>query len=596
MDRPVTQLRPRGIIPPPMSTTLRNLHTALPVFLLLFATWPLLGNEAEQTPWRSELYPETWTPSGPQKFETDKLVQDFSYAGYHRGETPLPTRSEPLRDVTEFGADPSGKSDSTKAIQSAIDAVAEAGGGVVFLPEGTFRIAPPEDAPCALKIDRPNVVLRGAGADKTFLLNTSAEMRAKSILLVEGGSVRWEDMPAQGPATLIREDLLSPTSIIPVESVEGFRTGDWVILRTDATEEFIAEHNMADKWGGWGHRLRGVRFHRQILSIDPEKKEITVDVPIRYYLKTRDNARVYAAGPHIEEVGLENFSIGNIEHPKSREMEGWGLMDFLNPGTGGYDVHSSAAITFRRARNCWVSNVETRKPDENTTSAHILSNGIVLEECRGITIADCSFQHTLYGGGGGNGYMVRLSNSNECLIVDTTVGYNRHGMVVSGMAASGNVFLRGAAKMTQKQAAGNGIAGSKGSDHHMQLSQSNLIDGVLLDGDFFDARYRTGGDAQKGNRVHGQTAVHTVYWNLKGESYHSTEPFIVRSDQARYGYIIGTRGKVSEVSTSGAQPQRTVPVDHVEGVGLGDSLEPESLYVNQLQRRLQSAPQTVPKN
>lgn len=558
------------------------------LFSCVFLFVPLLPAMADENPapWRSDLYPEDWSPTTDRKFESDKLIQDFSYAGYHRGEVDIPAGEGPTFDVVEFGADPTGESDSTAAIQRAIDEAARIGSGIVRLPAGTFRVLPQGENLYALRIHHGDVILRGAGRDQTFIFNDSYEMRGKSIILIEGGETRWEDVPTDSPVATLREDLLSPTTTIPVESVDGFSVGDWVILRADATDDFVAEHRMLDKWGGWGHRLRGVRFHRQITAIDPEAKELTIDVPIRYYLKTRDNARVHLAGSHIEEVGLESFSIGNIEHPKTKDAEGWGLMDFLNPGTGGYDVHGSAAISMVRARNCWVSEVSTYQPKANSTPAHVLSNALVLTECRGVTISDCRFERTLYGGGGGNGYMVRLANSNECLIVDTTVGYNRHGFVVSGMASSGNVFLRGMAQATEKQVAGSGIAGSKGSDHHMHLSQSNLIDGVTLDGDFFDARYRPAGDRQPNNRVHGQTSVHTVFWNLIGESYHESDPFIVRSDQARYGYIIGTRGKVTDVSTQGPEPERTVPVDHTEGIGKGDTLAPASLYDDQFRRRV----------
>lgn len=43
-------------------------------------------------------------------------------------------------DVTEFGADRQGKSDSTDAIQSALDAAAKEKGGTVYLPAGRYRV------------------------------------------------------------------------------------------------------------------------------------------------------------------------------------------------------------------------------------------------------------------------------------------------------------------------------------------------------------------------------------------------------------------------------------------------------------------------
>lgn len=535
--------------------------------------------------WRSELYREDWAPPSSQKFETDKFLQDFSYAGYHSGEKEVPRITAPVFDVTSYGADATGQNDSTVAIQKAIDEAGAHGGGVVFLPSGTFNVSPQGTDNWALRIRHGNTVLRGAGRDKTFLFNSTYMMRLKSIILAQGGDERWRVEPANGPVGAITSDLLSPTREIPVETVDGLKPGDWIILRADATDAFIAEHNMADKWGGKGERLVGVMFQRQIVSIDSDRKILTVDVPTRYYLKMRDRARVYPAPPHIEEVGVEDLSLGNQEHPRTRELDGWGLTDFAKEGLPAHDVHACAAVTFNHLRNSWISNVATYHPPENATNANILSNGVVLNECRGITVTDCDFQYALYGGGGGNAYMYRMQNSNECLVKDCVSGNSRHGFVVAGMASSGNVFLRGTAKNTQVQTAGSGTTAGKGSDHHMYLSQSNLADSVLMDGDFFDAHYRTSGDAFK-TPIHGQTGVHSAFWNLKGESYHKGFEYIVHSDQVRTGYIIGTRGKVSGVRTDGVDPERTAPLDHVEGVGKGDTLVPASLYEDQLRRRL----------
>ena len=41
--------------------------------------------------WRSALYPSGWTPGSTDA--EGRGLPDFSYAGYHRGEDPLPTRS-----------------------------------------------------------------------------------------------------------------------------------------------------------------------------------------------------------------------------------------------------------------------------------------------------------------------------------------------------------------------------------------------------------------------------------------------------------------------------------------------------------------------
>ena len=541
-----------------------------------------------QAGWRSVLYPVEWTPPGAQQFETDRMIQDFSYAGYRRGEASIPAVAGPIFDVIQFGADPNGAGDSTTAIQNAINAAAAAGGGVVHLPPGVFKVSPQGANNHALRIASNHVVLRGAGPTKTFVFNDAHEMRGKSIIRVDGSGSAWAALPAGVSAVSIRADLPGPTSTIPVASAAGFAVGDWIVLRADATDAFVAEHNMTDLWAGQGGALGGVMFLRQITAIDGPGATLTIDVPIRYYLKTRDNARVHRAVPHVDEVGLEDLSIGNREHPASANRTGWGEEDYATAGNGAFDVHGSFAIAFRRARNSWISNVTTYRPSTNRLNTHLLSNGVLLENCRGVTVRNCDFQRPLYGGGGGNGYMYRVQASNECLIRDSAARYNRHGFVFSHMACSGNVIHGGIAQVTRTQAAGAGTTGGEGCDHHMHLSQSNLIDGVQLDQDFFTAHYRgTSGTPPQ----HGQGAVHSIFWNLVGLEYHGTKNYIVRSEQARHGYMIGTRGRATGMTTtSGANAARTGPVDLAEGAGLGDTLQPLSLYHDQLRRRLGAAP------
>src|SRR6185369_2084263 len=95
----------------------------------------------------------------------NKLIQDFSYAGYKAGEQPLPAVSGPLFDVTAapYNADKTGTTDSTIAIQNAINAAQSAGGGVVILPAGQYNISPQGANTYALRVNASNIVVRGAG-------------------------------------------------------------------------------------------------------------------------------------------------------------------------------------------------------------------------------------------------------------------------------------------------------------------------------------------------------------------------------------------------------------------------------------------------
>jgi hypothetical protein len=70
-------------------------------------------------------------------------------------------------NVRDYGAAGDGVADDTAEIQAAIDAAEAAGGGLVFMPKGTYLIS------SALTIQAANVRLEGAGRGVTRLLSNS---------------------------------------------------------------------------------------------------------------------------------------------------------------------------------------------------------------------------------------------------------------------------------------------------------------------------------------------------------------------------------------------------------------------------------------
>ncbi|HWD18514.1 MAG TPA: DNRLRE domain-containing protein [Verrucomicrobiae bacterium] len=530
--------------------------------------------------WHSALYPVDWQPpSVAVGFETNKLIQDFSYAGYHAGEAPIPNRTGTTYDVSKapYNADKTGAQDATTAIQNAINSAQAAGGGIVFLPAGVYAVKPPGTANYALRITAGNVVLRGAGAGQTFLLNTSTNMRSKSIVLVTGPS--GAGFYASGTATAtIRQDLLGPATVLPVNNINGIQAGDWVAVRADCTDAWITEHNEPD-WIGYGDDLQGVAYFRQVVSVSSVSNTITIAAPTRYYLKTRDNARVVRLGSApAQECGLEDFSIGNVQGSGT----GWGEDDYTDSTKSAYYSHDSYAIKFSYARNGWVRSVQTFQAAGNSTTCDLLSNGLLFEQCSQMTATNCSFQRPQYGGGGGNGYMYRINNGNECLMDNCHSTFTRHSFVLSSMASSGNVFHECVDKDSGHQTGDTGSQTTAGSnsDHHMHFSHGNLIDACTGDNSVWEARYRPYGSPP----LHDLTAAHSVYWNTQG--INGGPSYVVMSEQSRYGYVIGTRGTRTGVNLSTYGGTKCDPPDYVEGTGQGGTLEPFSLYDDQLARRL----------
>jgi hypothetical protein len=525
--------------------------------------------------WRSVLYPENWTPPVEASFSSDKLIQDFSYAGYRRGEEPIPHITGPVFDVTQppFNADATGRVDATVAMQTAIDTAAKAGGGVVFLPAGTYLVAPQGDNKSALQIQDSNIVLRGAGHGQTFILNTS--FTRSTVILISPRDVTFGDYVD------VTADLDSPTHRLPVADASAFAVGDKVRLVWSFTQEWIDEHKQGAWWTAPDKAPTVAQYHREVTAVNPAEGWIELDVPTRYTIKTRDGARLRTMHGNLSGVGLENFSIGNVQHPGS----GFGGGDYKVEGTAARDVHGSWLIAIRDTFDSWITGVHSFQAQGNTSTCHMLSNGISLFRCFRMTLADCVMRRPQYGGGGGNGYMFRIQSSQEILVENCVAEFSRHGFVVSHAGASGNVFLNCLDKETDRATGDSGpdgyVTGGAGSDHHMHFSHSNLFDSCKAEDSFYTAHHR----GSVGGRVpHGLTSAHGVYWNTSGSG--SRGGALVRSAQGRYGYIIGTSGPRSAVSIIGGPGH--APPDHLEGEGLGATLEPPSLYRDQLARRLES--------
>ena len=516
--------------------------------------------------WRSTMYPENWTPADTDS--VGRFVHDFSYAGYHKGEEPIPdiiTGVSVTLTAAPYGADPTGVADSTGAIQQAIDDVGTQGGGVVLLPAGIYRVKPtaPEEK-AALYIKHDGVVVRGEGRDKTFIFNDDSFMRGRSVLYLSPPQTPswWFD---QGDEVLLTADATNRTTTLTVADSSAYAVGDWIVVRSDATDEWVADHDMTGLWTQ--ELVRGPMSLRQISAINGA--EMSIDIPLRYPLLTRDNARILRARAQLQEVGLEDFSIAGRQHPGSS----FGDTDYQDEGTAAWDVHGAWLITLLGVVDGWVRRVGSYRPPSNTGGYHSVSNGLRLYHTRNVTIEDVMIHHPQYEGGGGNGYPFLIQGSDN-LLVDCAAVSGRHSYSLKSMTTSANVLLESSTSHPRY-----------GTDFHMHLAMSNLIDSLVLEEDYIDATYRP-----YGGSIHGYTTTQTVLWNSRGLGYHGSKNFIVDSRQFNWGLAIGTEGAAPGIKTlptiDEESTKDTAPEDFQQGDGHGGTLEPQSLYRDQLARRL----------
>jgi hypothetical protein len=525
---------------------------------------------AAQSTIRSDLYPINWQPGYTDN--QGRYLQDYSYAGYMRGEQPIPDNPGSLYvNVTQapYNADPTGSVETSRAIQSAIDFVGQNGGGVVYLPPGTYKVRPlPGNFDygdsfhqhSALSVPYSNVMLRGAGPDQTFIYNDTYDMREKYIVQFSPRpELRfWRNEP-EIDVTRISRDLSGPTNILPVQNASKFNVNDWVLVRTDLTGEFKAEHKMQGLWT----EAFGTMYVRRVIDVDYGANTLTIDIPTRYYMKTRDNARVHKFQfPFIFNSGIENLSIGMKNHPQS-----------YTSSEGARDMHQSSAIMFNYIADGWVSNVHSYKPPSNTKDTHILSTAVWIYHARSIQVENSSFFNPQHVGVNGNGYLMRVDGG-DSLMKNVTTGNGRHNFNFQEMHTTGNVLLNSTTYGSHN--------GYDHTDFHRNLTHANLIDGLTLHNDKIESFNRT----TYSNNA-GFTATQNVFWNIK----HGGGFCGIRSDQFGWGYIIGL-DSACELRLEDSDSTR----DYTEAIGQNHLLEPQSLYLDQLNRRLNRAAAQVPAN
>lgn len=513
------------------------------------------GDTADTAPttWRSALYPEDWTPA----FTTSDghFLHDFSYAGYRAGEAPLPTLDgAPTFDVTAYGADPTGASDSTPAITAAIaaaSAVASAGHTVVDFPAGTYRV----DG--TLRVTTPNVVLRGAGTDATYVYFTQTTGVDYGAHLTFAGSV------AQGPDLPLVADAAARDTTVQLADVTGLTPGDHVAVGFLISDAFVEDHGMTGTWqafnGDWKTFAR-----RTVTAVDTDTNTVTLDVPLRNAALVRDAASLRVESGYLTEVGLQSMSLSNASD--------WDAAWATN------QVH---VVLFSGVRDAWVHDVASFASPHpaDGRGKHLMSSGIEVLDSRRVTIADSVMESAAHRGSGGNGYLFEISRSNEVLTVDTIARGGRHNFIQNwDFGTSGCVWLRTTSEDGRSLFADwDTIGWVSYSEFHHSLATANLIDqSVASDG-------WQGVNRQGESTGAGHSATENVFWNTTGGGY-------LRSLQWGNGYVVGTDGMDVHVDPDewdwNNSGEGTAPEDWTEGLDAAATLDPPSLYEDQLARRL----------
>jgi len=373
-------------------------------------------------------------------------IPNCSYAGYERGEKPLP-KAPVIVSVKDFGAKGDGTTDDTAAFREAITKAA--GKGAVMIPAGTYALSGNLVLPS-------KTVLRGEGTGKTTL---DFKKNLTDILgpLPFEGSTQWswtggliwigppDTFDASGKVAGFNKDHVQgweywrPGAEIATVSGEAKR-GDTMLTLSNASSlkpgQFVLMtwENPADasllkhisghpsmegyNWNGatsilpptypqwqWPVEIKAVKGNQVILA-----QPLRVDIRPEWGVAVRD------PGSHVSYAGVEDLTLKMNSPREHKHLKGVGWN----------------GIYMNRALNCWATNVEI-------TSAE---NPVIFAASK-----NCTVDGLLINGDSQNHHSIAMRvNNHDCLVHDFKIEDMwrvKHGINIEWLS-SGNVYSKGA--------------------------------------------------------------------------------------------------------------------------------------------------------
>lgn len=414
-----------------------------------------------------------WGADGELSTPAGRLP-DFSFAGYRRGEAPLPTPPV-TASVKDFGAVGDGTHDDSDAF---IRAAAEAPAGAILIPEGRYVITK------IVRIDRPNIVFRGEDRDKSVLyfptpLNdiepnwgaTTSGQRTSNYSW-SGGFFWMQGSYQANSLTAITEDGARGDYSVVVEDASKLAVGQEIDIRQqDLEDNSLANHLYSGDPRISMEKILGrtrVSLVTRITAIDGAR--ITFDRPLRFDILPKWTPEVAAFAPTVTECGVENLT---FEYP-------------VTPYCGHFTELGNNAVAMTQVAHCWTRNLRIRHADSGVFmgSQFCTVDGILFESDRE---RDANRNATGHHG------VTLGGNDNFCTNFDFRTKFV-HDLTVSGSA--GNV-------------SSNGRGDDLSFDHHRRAPYDNLF--TNIDVGAGGEVWRSGGGADLGAHCGGRG----TFWNIR---------------------------------------------------------------------------------
>ncbi|GGT20077.1 hypothetical protein GCM10010271_23900 [Streptomyces kurssanovii] len=423
------------------------------------ATAATVGLAAAPAAARTRTTPELWREFRRAPY-THPQIPYIGSAGRGAGARHFPRR--PVRaDVRDYGAKGDGSVDCAPAINRAVAAVGERGGGTVIVPPGTYRI---DDV---IRIGHSDVVLRGAGSGRTTLLATRSLTEVigpygsryggdKSSWSWAGGliwlcpkdryasltaAIRAKAWPFEGWTGNLRAEWTTLATVAParrgdrsvtVSDTSGLRRGQLVMLRlADDAGHTLLRHMAGDGEGTktyvWDDKAKltsYVPYEWPVRITSVTRGGVTLERPLPLDVRPEWDPRLTTLVTPLTGSGVEGLTLAAIETPQSPHL--------LDKGYNG--------VTFQCAYDCWADDVTVRHVD----------NGFGL-----VAASACTLRRTRVEGRGSHHPYFCREGSHDNLVEDFTVARRTvpapawtqlHGINVEGLS-SYNVWSRGVMEM-----------------------------------------------------------------------------------------------------------------------------------------------------
>jgi len=389
--------------------------------------------------------------------------------------------------VTDYGADPTGVSDSKAAIQSALDNTTS--GKYAYIPAGTYRVIGTISI-----LNASGKTLRGAGMGLTTLKFESDG--ASGSLLMSG------DFPDHTPTITVTSGATKGSTNLVCDITTGTAVGR--LLTVSDTNRSWVQYDSGLYGAGPtddGHdATRLLNSTHQIKAISGTT--ITIWPPLPF-----------------------DFTNAPKVTPWTLYMTGFGVEDLTFDQTNSSAV---AAVYFSQTYNCWMKGVEVR----NTGSRQVW-----MKKCCNNEIRECYFRDTE--GTGPNHEGIDLVN-NACfnLIEDNVcISAGKPAVMIGdwGGGCNGNVISYNyfIAQPTNSGGLETSISANHGPHSLMNLAEGNI------------------GQAIKSDGYYGSTSHLTSFRNYWSGNYHSGYDWRLCVQLAKWSYYCNFVGNVLGTSGIG---------------------------------------------